>query len=217
MLNRTVMEFVVLWVAGLVACAPAYADLNEEIKGLQHRWEEVNYQLEGKVQLSEFATLVNKAEAITQHYPNEAAAWIWSGIIKSTYAGAKGGLGALKLAKASKADLEKALELDPNSQNGSAYTSLGTLYFKVPAWPLGFGNDELAEELLLKAIAINPKGIDSNYFYGSYLQDQGRYEEAEYYFTIAKNAPQRPDRPLADAGRQKEIALALTDVKKHLK
>ena len=36
---------------------------------------------------------------------------------------------------------------------GSAYTSLGTLYFKVPGWPVGFGDEEKAEELLRKALA----------------------------------------------------------------
>ena len=46
--------------------------------------------------------------------------------------------------------------------DGSAYNSLGVLYYKVPGWPVGFGDKAKARELLQKALAINPKGIDAN-------------------------------------------------------
>ena len=126
------------------------------------------------------------------------------------------GGGKLPLAKESKADLEHALKIDPEALDGSAYTSLGTLYFNVPGWPIGFGNGKKAEELLLKALTINPNGIDSNYFFGDYLMQEKRYQEAKTYLLKAKNAQPRPNRPLADAGRQKEIAKALAIVNKKL-
>lgn len=190
----------------------ARADLDSDIAHLQQRWAEVNYQLEGKTQLSEFDRLVSEANAVTRMYPDAAESWIWSGIIKSTYAGAKGGLGALSLAKESKADLEKALTLDDTALDGSAYTSLGTLYYSVPGWPVGFGNDDKAQDLLTKALALNPDGIDSNYFYGSYLVTKKRYAEARQYLNKAQHAPPRPDRPLADEGRQREIREALAEI-----
>lgn len=194
-----------------------WAGVNEDIANLQHRWAEVNYEMQGKAQLSAFESLTAEADKVVASYPNEAAPLIWRGIIKSTHAGAKGGLGALGLAKASKADLEAAMKIDANALDGSAYTSLGTLYFNVPGWPIGFGNDDKAEELLRKALAINPDGIDSNYFFGDYLISKKRYSEAKTYLLKAKNAPPRPSRPLADAGRQKEISEALETVEKKLK
>jgi Tfp pilus assembly protein PilF len=109
------------------------------------------------------------------------------------------------------------MEIDPNALQGSAYTSLGTLYFKVPGWPVGFGDDDKAEELLKKALVINPDGIDPNYFYGDYLLEQKRYAEAEQALLKAQQAPARPERPLADAGRQEEIQVALLTVRKKLK
>jgi tetratricopeptide (TPR) repeat protein len=194
----------------------AWGDVDEEISKLQHRWAEVNYQLHEKEQITAFEDLLNNADKVVSNYPESAATWIWRGIIKSTYAGAKGGLGALSLAKSSKKDLERALSIDPKALGGSAYTSLGTLYFNVPGWPIGFGDDEKAEELLRKALAINPNGIDSNYFFGDYLLRKKRYQEAKDYLLKATNASPRLNRPLADAGRQKEIAEALTKVKKKL-
>jgi len=195
----------------------AWADLDDDILRLQRSWAGVNYQLEGKAQVTAFETLMADAEVVTRQYPDAAPVWIWSGIIKSTYAGAKDGLGALKYAKASKADLEKSLDIEPRAMGGSAYTSLGTLYFKVPGWPLGFGDDEKAEELLLKALAINPDGIDPNYFYGDYLLEEKHYKKAENHLIKAQNAPKRPNRPIADSGRQKEISMALSRVRKKLK
>jgi len=199
-----------------IQVSPAWADLDTDITQLQQRWAEVNYQFRGKSQLSAFESLVKEADSVSKKYPDAAPAWLWSGIIKSTYAGAKGGLGALKFAKRSKADLERAIKIEPQVMNGSAYTSLGTLYFNVPGWPLGFGDDDKAEELLLKALAINPDGIDSNYFYGDYLFNESRYLEAEKFLLKAQGAPKRPNRPLADAGRQKEISAALIKVREAL-
>lgn len=198
------------------AAADAIADPMAEIGRLQGRWAEVNYQLEGKTQLTAFEALIQDAEAITTANPTSAEAWIWSGIIRSSFAGAKGGLGAIKLAKASRADLERAMELDPEALHGSAYTSLGTLYFKVPGWPVGFGDEKKAEVLLRKALALNPNGIDPNYFYGDFLLEQKRYGEAESALLKAQQAPARPDRPLADAGRQEEIEVALLKVREKL-
>lgn len=176
---------------------------------LQERWAEVNYQMEGKAQLSAFAQLVEESEALSVKEPSSAEIWIWKGIIKSTYAGAKGGLGALGLAKEAKVDLEFSLDLNPNALGGSAYTSLGTLYHSVPGWPIGFGDEDTAEELMLKALTLNPEGIDTNYFYGTYLLDEKRFEEAEKHLLQAQRAPARPNRPVADSGRQQEIAEAL--------
>lgn len=189
-----------------------FADLNEDVYKLQKRWAEVNYTLKDKAQTQAFETLIQQADTVVNQNPNAAEAYIWRGIIQSSFAGAKGGLGAMSLAKASKSDLEKALSLNENALSGSALTSLGTLYFKVPGWPIGFGDDDKAKALLEKSIKINPDGIDSNYFYAEFLIDQRDYEKAEQYLLKAQQAPARANRPLADKGRQDEITASLNKV-----
>lgn len=193
----------------LLAPVSAHADLASDVQHLQERWAEVNYQLEGKTRLSAFEQLVTEADTAVTANPGTAETLIWRGIIKSTYAGAKGGLGALGLAKEAKLDLEQALKLDPGALQGSAYTSLGSLYYSVPGWPIGFGDDEKAGELLQQAIAINPDGIDSNYFYADYLIAEGHFDEARAYLLKAQKAAPRPGRALADSGRQREISAKL--------
>lgn len=194
--------------SGLFA-APGWAGVPEDLVTLQTGWATANYQLHGDRQVKALEGLSQQADRMTSQNPNAAALHIWSGIVKSTLAGAKGGLGALGLAKAARRELETALTLDDQALDGSAYTSLGTLYFKVPGWPIGFGDDRKAETLLLKALALNPDGIDPNYFYGTYLADAGQTEKARSYLLKASKAAPRPGRELADQGRQRDIQAAL--------
>ncbi len=195
---------------------PCFAELDADILYLQRRWAEVNYHLDGKTRLTAFETLMGEASLAAARHPDAASIWIWNGIIKSTYSGARGGIRALKLAKASKSDLERALETKADALRGAAYTNLGVLYSKAPRWPIGFGNDKKAERLLLKGITMNPGGIDSNYHYGEYLIGQKRYRTAESYLLRAQAAAERPNRPVADTGRQNEITHALLAIREKL-
>jgi tetratricopeptide (TPR) repeat protein len=184
------------------------------VADLQTGWDTANFQLLGKEQHESFEQLIVAADAFTAANPDAADGWVWSGIIKSSFAGIEGGLGALGLAKKAKADFEQSLQLDADAMQGSAYTSLGTLYAGVPGWPLGFGDDKKAEEFLLKGLALDPAGIDNNYFYAQFLREQGRTAEARKYYEAALLAPPRPSRAIADSGRQAEIRAALAELDK---
>ena len=184
---------------------------------LQSRWAEINYQVPAAQREAEFAKLAAEADTLVRSNPQDAEFYIWRGIILSTYAGAKGGLGALDLVKQSKASLEQAVALDPKALEGSAYTSMGALYYQVPGWPIGFGDDEQAEKLLKQALQLNPNGIDPNYFYGDFLFRQKRYSEAKLALEKAQAASARPGREVADRGRQAEIAALLAKVQAELK
>jgi tetratricopeptide (TPR) repeat protein len=192
------------------------AGMMDDVRELQQAWARINYQASGSEQEKQFEALAARASEITARYPGKAEPLVWEGIILSTWAGARGGLGALTLARESRKQLEAAIAIDPDALQGSAYTSLGTLYFKVPGWPIGFGDTEKAEELLQQALAINPDGIDPNYFYGEFLLEEDRYAESVAALTRALQAPPRPDRPVADAGRKAEIQVALEQARKHL-
>ena len=214
-MNKYLFLFVSLVFSLYGALIQAGEMLNPAVIELQKQWAINNYQLKGDVQKIAFGNLVEQASNYTEQHSTDAAVFIWSGIIKSTYAGVKGGLGALRYAKASKRDFERALALDPNALNGSAYTSLGTLYFKVPGWPVGFGSDKKAENMLKTALDINPQGIDANYFYAEYLRKQKQWDQANIYLEKARSAAPRTNRIIADRGRHDEIDQALAMVKQH--
>ena len=198
------MKIVIL---AALLCAPlaALAGLDEDVRALQSQWAEIKYRRPAAEQEKAFAELAKSADAVRAGYPGRAEPQIWYGIIVASHAGARGGLGALSLVKEARKAFELALELDARALDGSAYTSLGSLYYQVPGWPIGFGSDDKARELLQKALALNPDGIDSNYFYGDFLVRQGDRDGARRALDKALKAPPRPDRALADQGRRKEI------------
>jgi tetratricopeptide (TPR) repeat protein len=198
------MKWIVLCIA-MCSSLTALAGLDEDVRALQSEWAEIKYRRPAAEQEKAFAALTRTADAVRGKYAGRAEPQIWYGIIAASYAGARGGLGALSLAKDAKKALEQALELDAKALDGSAYTSLGSLYYQVPGWPIGFGNDDKARELLEKAIALNPEGIDSNYFLGDFLYRQGDTVGARRALQKALRAPARPERALADEGRRKEI------------
>ena len=204
----------------LVLCFSVNAKADEHADSLsllQQKWAEANYQMDNEKQKAQaFESLLVAADKAVAEYPNAADILIWRGIIKSTFAGVKGGLGALSLVKSSRADLEQALQVDPTALDGSAYTSLGTLYFKVPGWPISFGDDDEAEKLLKTALTINPDGIDPNFFYAQFLMDQGDYQDAKAHLLTASNARSRDGREVADQGRKLEITKLLKEVEAKL-
>jgi tetratricopeptide (TPR) repeat protein len=189
----------------------------KSLQSLQGRWAQINYQLPKDQREAAFAVLAAEAETLVRNNSQDAEFYIWRGIVLSTYAGAKGGLGALDLVKQSKVSLEEALKLNPKALDGSAYTSMGALYYQVPGWPIGFGDDEQAEKLLKQALQLNPKGIDPNYFYGDYLFRQKRYSEAKVALEQALQADARVGREVADQGRRAEISALLLKVQAELK
>lgn len=209
-------------VAGLATLAllPALparaATVTEAVSELQHDWEAIRYQSPAAEREKGFEALAAKAHQVSEAFPGRAEPLVWEGIIVSSWAGEKGGLGALGLVKQAKALYESAIAIDGTALEGSAYNSLGVLYYKVPGWPVGFGDKAKAKELLTKALTLNPKGIDPNFFYGEYLVETKQAQEAVAYLERALQAPPRPGRQIADTGRREE-ARALLDKAKAAK
>ncbi len=202
MRNIAVASFLLLAVSIVQADVSGVADL-------QSRWAQAMYVQKGDAKTASFEQLAESARALARSNADDPAALIWQGIVLSTFAGEKGGLGALGLVKEARASLEAALKLDPTALDGSAYTSLGSLYYKVPGWPIGFGSDKKARKHLEKALELNPNGIDANFFMGEFLLEQGEEQQARTYLQKALAAPDRPSRPIADAGRREEIQALL--------
>lgn len=180
---------------------------------LMHRWARINYQMHGEAQEAAFTALADDAAGLAEAHPRNAEVLTWQGIILASEAGARGGLGALELARQARDVLERAIELDPQGDDGSAYVTLGTLYARVPGWPIGFGDDERAGRLLKKAVAIRPEGIDTLYFYAAFLHDQGRDQAALDLALRARRAPDRPGREASDTGLREAIGHLVAELR----
>ena len=189
------------------------AGVDDAVTEIQHDWEVIRYQTPAAEREKRFEALAAKAHKLSESFAGRSEPLVWEGIVVSSWAGEKGGLGALGLVKQAKALYEAAIQIDGNALDGSAYNSLGVLYYKVPGWPIAFGDKAKARELLQKALALNPKGIDPNFFYAEYLIETKQPAEAQTYLERALQAPARPGRQIADTGRREEARALLEKTK----
>lgn len=202
--------------AALSSASALAADLAADVVAVRDRWAQVKYDTPADQREDAYEALATQAKAAVRAHPRDAGALIWEGIVLSSWAGEKGGLGALGLVKQARKDFEAALAVEPAALDGSAYTSLGSLYYQVPGWPVGFGDDDKAREMLAKGLQLNPDGIDANYFQADFLREQGDYAGAEQALLKALAAPPRPGRERADAGRRAEVQVMLQVVREKL-
>lgn len=194
----------------LAARADAVADA---VIDLQHEWEVIKYQTANAEREKRYEALAAKAHQVSESYPGRGEPLIWEGIIIASWANEKGGLGALSLVKKAKALYESAIRIDGSVLDGLVYTSLGVLYYKVPGWPLSFGDKEKAHDLLQKGLTLNPKGIDANYFYGELLWETHHPDDALTYLERALQAAPRQGRQISDVGRRDEVRGLIAKIK----
>lgn len=181
---------------------------------LADKWASITY----KAPQSHHKTLLKQLYLDAKEALNSDAAGpellTWTGIITASYAGAKGGLGALKLAKEARGYLTEAMSHNADALDGGARTSLGALYYQVPPWPIGFGDLTKAGKLLLESYQKYPQNIDVVYFYADYLLKIKDIEQAHALFQEAAALPVRETRLVADTGRKQQIQQKLNSIKR---
>lgn len=201
-----------LYLIALVPLTQAES-INDSVSQLQKSWAQINYQVPTKEEkIKAFRILEKNADDFINEYPNHVELKIWKAIIMSTDAGVVNGFSSLGLLKQAKTLLLESIKVDASALSGSAYTSLASLYYQAPGWPVSFGNKTKAQTYFTKALEINPMGIDPNYFYGDFLYHQKKYVESKMHLNKALLAQPRLGRELADEGRRQEVRAVLAKV-----
>jgi tetratricopeptide (TPR) repeat protein len=204
MKKTTVVAFLLLICNSLLANT-----LTPEINKIESQWANIHYSKNCSEQRSEYPVLLKKTQGLSKKYPKAIEFLIWEAIIISTNAAYETPFTALESLDRAKALLEFALQNKPEALEGAAFVALGTLYYMVPGWPISFGDQNKAEQLLKKALAINPHGIDPNYFYADFLLSKDNITEAEKYLKLALKAPSRPEQQYADNQLKNEALISL--------
>lgn len=199
-----------IFVVLLLLSTQCLADkLEDALKSIETEWASIYYSTPKDKQGPAFAQLLDKAINLTKQYPNAAEPIFWQAVVKATYADHQDAFSALSAIDEARDLLLKVIKIDPKTMRGSAYVTLGTLYYMVPKWPISFGDDNAAKEMLETALKINPDGIDANYFYGEFLLLHNKPSDAALYFERATTAPTRTDQLYADNQLKEEARLAL--------
>jgi len=203
--------------AAVLAAPPAQAaedPLITSIREIQTKWEAIKFSVpEGDEQTRQMDGLGAEADALAAKFPDRVEAQLWDGIITSERASMASAFSALSLANRARDTLEKAYKMSPTALDAGAPTSLGVLYYRVPGFPVGFGDNAKARKLLEQATASAPNGLDAWYFYGDFLMARGEYLEARDAFLHALSIPPHADRPLWEKNRRLVIKEKLDDIK----
>lgn len=210
-MKNTIIAFVfAVLTLSLLPSATFAESLDDQIAGIQKQWAHAKYEIEGKDdKVAALHKVEEQAQILVVTYPNNPEPKIWLATALSTEAGIVRGLGVLGKLKEAKSLLEQAITQNPRALDGQAHVILGAMYFQVPGWPIAFGDNDKAKEHLDKAVALNPNGVDGNFFYGEFLRETGHHAEAKDYYEKAINAPARTGQDVADKGRKGEARKAL--------
>ncbi|SHN78216.1 tetratricopeptide repeat protein [Bradyrhizobium erythrophlei] len=214
--NKSRLVFFV--VACIIACASNStriwaADskaLSAEILDIANAWAHIKFE-EGDtaLQQKQIAALADRASLLAQKFPGRAEPIIWKGVLLSEGASMASEdhsmLTARSLAYQARDVLLEAEKIDPTALEAGASASLGVLYYRVPSFPIAFGDTELARKYLEEAVRNSPNGMDANYFYGDFLYDQRDYAGAERVWKHALTIPVNKDRPVWDKARRQVI------------
>jgi tetratricopeptide (TPR) repeat protein len=198
------------FVALLILSLPCLADnLADRLNNVESEWASIYYSTPKHKQGTAYLRLLDKTLDLSRRYPGNAEPIFWQAVVKATYADHQDALSALKTIHEARDLLVKAIAINPETMEGSAYVTLGTLYYLAPKWPIAFGDDNEAEKMFQSALKINPDGIDTNYFYGEFLLSIDNPKDAVKYLERAANAPARTEQLYADNQLKEEARLAM--------
>ncbi|WP_411727696.1 hypothetical protein [Methyloglobulus sp.] len=97
-----------------------------------------------------YDALLKKTTQLADQFPIAADPIFWQALIIATHAEQQDGFTALKTIHKSRDLLLKAIKINPQTANGSAYVTLATLYYMAPNWTIAFGDAEKAEKCFRK-------------------------------------------------------------------
>ena len=184
-------------------------NLQDSLKNIESEWASIYYSTPKNKQAPAYVRLLDKTTNLVRQYPNAAEPVFWQAVVKASHADHQDPFSALNAIHEARDLLIKAIKINPETMSGSAYVTLGTLYYMAPKWPVAFGDDKEAQKMLETALKINPDGIDTNYFYGEFLLLHNKPKDAAIYFERASAAPARAEQLYADNQLKAEARLAL--------
>jgi tetratricopeptide (TPR) repeat protein len=187
--------------------------LEDAVRSIENDWSSIYYQPQSNNKLASYDKLLEKTKQLTEQFPRSSETLFWKAVILATEAEHQDGFTALQSINQAKDLLEEAISINPKTANGSAYVTLGTLYYMTPKWPIAFGDNQKAEELYKQALQINPDGLDANYFYGEFLLSNNQPKSAQYYLEKALTIPSRKEQFFADDQLKLEVKQLLANNK----
>ena len=192
---------------------PGPDHIEQAARRLQSEWSEVFYLAPRQTKTARYQDLLKRTETLKAQVPDRAEPLIVEAIILCTYSASALGLDTIELLERSRDLLKKAIAMDPFAIEGAAYVTLGNLYRRLPGWPLLYGDRKVAREYFESGVKRYPEGIDTNFFYGDFLLEEGEGPQAIPYLEKAAQAPIRATLRVSDTRLKEELKTILKDAR----
>lgn len=183
-----------------------------QARALQSEWATVFYEAPRGGRAPKYKDLLERTRELKAQSPGRAEPLIVEAIILCTYSAAALGLDTLDMLEQARTLLQQAITLDPKALDGAAYVTLGNLYRRLPGWPVLYGDKKLARQYFESGVKLYPDAIDTNYFLGDYLLEEGDKDQGRVYLEKASRAPIRPSLKISDEQLKKETDQTLSDL-----
>ena len=196
-------------VAPTIDAATASPEALASVQQAKDAWENAFYTIPPESQEAALEPLRAQSLRLIDQYPDLAEPYILGALIECSLAANAGGFSALSHVKKARDLALKALAINPMAFEASAYVILGNLYYRLPGWPLSFGDNRIAKSYLETAVRLYPRGLDSNFFYGDFLLEESSPAAALPYLEKAEAAPIRKDSRLSDMKLKEELRVSM--------
>lgn len=193
----------------VVTAGPERTELTVLTHQIDADWAEAFYNAPDDQKARRLRDLLVRAGQLRGRFPGHAEPLIMEAIVLCSLAGVDWGFSSLAQIERARDLLIESIDIDPKAMDAAAYITLGNFYFRLPGWPLSFGDDLQAQRYLQSALVLFPEAIDSNYFMGDFLLDQGEYEAALPYLEKAERAPIRSYQRLSDTKLKEQLPALL--------
>lgn len=187
-------------------------NLESIVHAIESEWATIYFASDTSDKKSAYTHLLNRITNLSKETPNNPELLFWQATIIASRAEHQNGIEALAAIHKAQRLLLKTIAIKPETMDGSAFVTLGTLYYLAPGWPIAFGDDKKAEQYLKKGLQINPNGIESNYYYGHFLLTQDRPQKALEHFDLALKGPVRKEQVFADTQLKEEVKKMMAQI-----
>lgn len=208
MIHRLLLVLMVL-ASTAAEALPARSEPQVLTGQIDEEWAEIFYNAPEEQKAPRLKDLLIRAHGLVERFPKHPEPLIIEAVILCSLAGVDWGLNSLDQLEQSRDLLIKAIDMDPKAMDAAAYITLGNFYYRLPGWPISFGDDRQARQYLESALVLFPAAIDSNYFMGDFLLDQEEYDAALPYLERAEKAPVRPYQRVSDMKLKQQLPALL--------
>lgn len=173
--DRPALLSTITWIKQLAQSTKAPTVI-AELSRLEYANAEVETDKSKRIEL--YNGCIATADRALAINADEVGALYWKAVAMGKLGEEGSIINALRMTRPMEQLFMRVIALDEKFDNAGAHKALGRMYYKLPGFPISFGNKEKALFHLKRAHTLFPNDIITRAFYAEVLLDMGRVQEA---------------------------------------